>query len=317
MMTASHPSVTLIDSRYVKPSRAAVFMIAEGDQVAFVDNNTNRAVPRILDALQEGCFRPEQVAYLIVTHVHLDHAGGTAELLKHCPNATVLAHPKAARHLIDPSRLIAGAKVVYGEKAYDELYGTIVGVPEDRIRIMEDGESLGWGTRTLRFIYTKGHASHHFCIYDTGCDGIFAGDAFGLARMSSTRPGVPFTMCSSSPPEFDPDEARLSVQKILDTGASRAYITHFGGFDDLPVRAEQLLRSIGHMEAIGRDAADSDLEGDALFKYCEEKVEAAFKEHLVWCGVDDPAGDFAWLDDDWFLNSLGLRFYAERLRKST
>ncbi len=315
-MDASHPSVTLIDSLYVKPNRAAVFMIAEGDRIAFVDNNTNRAVPRILDALGAAGFSPEQVDYLIVTHIHLDHSGGTAELLKHCPNATVLAHPKASRHLIDPSRLIAGSKMVYGEKNYDELYGTIVGVPEERIRIMADGEALDWGSRTLRFIYTKGHASHHFCIHDTGCDGIFAGDAFGLARMTTTRPGIPFTMCSSSPPEFDPDEARLSVQKILDTGASRAFITHYGGFDDLKTRAEHLLRSIGHMETIGRAAADSDLEGDALFDYCEEKVDEAFKEHLAWCGVSDPADDLAWLDGDWFLNSLGLRFYAERLRKA-
>lgn len=313
-MSALHPSVTCIDSHYVSPEKAAVFMVTEGDRVAFVDNNTNRAVPRLLEALATQGHSTEQVDYLIITHVHLDHAGGTAELLKHCPNATVLAHPKAARHLVDPSRLVAGAKVVYGEAEFDALYGVIEGVPEERVRIMEDGEQLDWGSRSLRFIYTKGHASHHFSIYDSGSDGVFAGDAFGLARTPEARPGIPFTVCSSSPPEFDPDEARLSVQKILDTGAARVFLTHFGAFDDLATRAKHLMHSIDQMEAIGRDAAAGSLEGDALVAYCDERVAAAFREHLIWCGVEDLEADFAWLGQDAFLNALGLRFYAERLR---
>lgn len=314
-MSASHSSVTCIDSHYVSPEKAAVFMVVEGDRVAFVDNNTNRAVPHLLEALTNQGLTTEQVEYLIVTHVHLDHAGGTAELLKHCPNATVLAHPKAARHLVDPSRLVAGAKVVYGEAEFDDLYGIIEGVPEDRIRIMEDGEKLDWGSRSLTFIYTKGHASHHFSIYDSGSDGVFAGDAFGLARTSEARPGIPFTVCSSSPPEFDPEEARLSVQKILDTGAARIFLTHFGAFDDMGTRAKHLLRSIDQMEAIGRDAAALDHAGDDLLAYCEGRVAEVFQEHLQWCGVEDPEGDFEWLAGDAFLNALGLRFYAERLRK--
>ena len=181
---------------------------------------------------------------------------------------------------------------------------------------MDDGERLSWGDRTLTFIYTKGHASHHFCIHDTGCDGIFAGDAFGLGRMSSMRPGPAFTVCSSSPPEFDPEEARISVQKILDSGASRAFITHFGQFDDLPKRAEQLLHSIDQLEEIGRAAAESHFDGDTLMDFCQEQVDEAFQSHLDWCGVDDPKADCAWLEGDLFLNSLGLQFYAQRLRKT-
>jgi glyoxylase-like metal-dependent hydrolase (beta-lactamase superfamily II) len=315
-MSATHPSVTLIDCHYVTAEKAAAFLIVEGNSAAFVDNNTNYAVPRLLDALKKKALSEEQVEFIIVTHVHLDHAGGTAELLRHCPNATVLAHPKAARHLIDPSRLVAGAKSVYGEETFESLYGTIEGVPEGRIRIIEDGESLVWGERTLQFFYTKGHASHHFCIHDSGSDGVFSGDAFGMGRMPSVRPGVPFTVCSSAPAEFDPEEARRSVQKVLDTGASRAFITHYGHFDNLERQANQLLHSIAQMEAIGREAAASDATGDDLFGFCRERVISAFKEHLEYCDVEDHEADLDWLEGDVFLNSLGLRFYAERIRAS-
>jgi len=315
-MITVHPSVSLIDCHYTAPEKAAAFLVAEGDRAAFVDNNTARAVPRLLGALESGGLRPDQVEYAIVTHIHLDHSGGTAELLRHCPNATVLAHPKAARHLIDPSRLIAGAKMVYGEEAFTQLYGAVEPVPEGRIRIMEDGETLAWGTRQLRFIYTKGHATHHFIVHDTGSDGIFAGDAFGLGRTGGSRLGAPFTLCSSSPPEFDPEEAHRSVQKVLDTGAARAFITHYGVLDDLEASAAQLRRSIDQMEAIGRAAAESGLEGEGLLEFGRERVDSAFREHLAWCGVADLEADRAWLEDDVYLNALGLTFYVQRLRQA-
>lgn len=317
-MPTPPPSIALIDCHYHgKPETAAAFLIVEGGRAAFVDNNTNLAVPRLLAALAERGCTPEQVDYAIVTHIHLDHAGGTAELLKHCPNATVLAHPKAARHLTDPSRLIAGSKVVYGDEAFAALYGTIEPVPEDRVRIMDDGDTLTWGGRTLTFVHTKGHATHHFCIHDSGANAIFAGDAFGLGRMPSMRPGPPFTVCTSSPPEFDPPEARLSVQRILDTGADWVYITHFGYFNDLEARARQLLQSIDQMDAVARDAATTALHGAALQPYCEQRITEAMRDHLVSCGVHDPAADLAWLGRDIGLNAMGAAIYAERLRRTT
>jgi len=314
-MPAPPASVVTIDCLYQgEPEKAASFLLIEGERATFVDNNTTHAIPRLLGALEEHGLSPENVDYAIITHVHLDHAGGTAALLEHCPNATVLAHPKAARHLADPSRLIAGAKVVYGEEAFAELYGTIEPVAEERIRAMADGEALTWGGRTLTFHYTKGHASHHFVIHDSGANALFAGDALGLSRMPSMRPGPVFTVCSSSPPEFDPQEARISVQRILDTGADWAYCTHYGYFDDVAARAEHMLASIAQLEAIGREAALTELHGDALTAYCCAQVREAFKNHLVNIGVEDPNGDMAWLDLDLDLNGMGLGIYAERLR---
>lgn len=310
-------SVVTIDCHYVYPERAAAFLILEGDRAAFVDNNTTLAIPHLLAALAARGYSPEQVDYAIITHVHLDHAGGTAELLRHCPNATVLAHPKAARHLIDPSRLIAGTTAVYGAETFAERYGAIDPVPEGRVRSMEDGETIAWGNRTLTFLHTKGHASHHFCIYDSGENVIFAGDAFGLSRMSSMRPGPAFTVCTSTPPDFDPDEARISVRRILDSGAEWVYLTHFGFYNDLPVRAAQLLKSIGDLERIGREAAATSFSGEALLAFTHPRVVAAYEEHLRECGVLDPAVDMAWMEEDILLNAMGLGYYVERLRRAS
>lgn len=314
-MSTPPSSVITIDCQYDHLERAAAFLLLEGNRAVFVDNNTTLAVPHLLAALAEQGYTPEQVDYAIITHVHLDHAGGTAELIKHCPNATVLAHPKAARHLIDPSRIIAGATAVYGAETFAERYGIIEAVPEARVRSMEDGETVAWGRRTLTFLHTKGHASHHFCIHDSGDNMVFAGDAFGLSRMATMRPGPAFTVCTSSPPEFDPGEARISVQRILDTGAAWVYVTHFGYFDDLQVRAEQLLRSIDDLERIGREAASTSLSGEALQAYCQPRVVAAFEEHLRGIGVLDVAADMVWLEEDIRLNAMGLGFYVERLRR--
>ena len=202
-----------------------------------------------------------------------------------------------------------------GKEAFNSLYGTIEPVAEDRVRIMEDGDTLTWGGRTLKFIHTKGHASHHFCIHDSGANAIFTGDALGLGRMSSSRPGPAFTVCTSSPPEFDPPEARLSVQRILDTGAEWAYISHFGYFNDVDVRAAQLLRSIDDMENAARAGAGTPLRGAELEEYCAERISLAMREHLQACGAADPPADLAWLARDMRLNAMGAAIYAEKLRR--
>lgn len=316
-MSSPHDSITLIDCHYHgETETAAAYLVIENGRAAFIDNNANPAIPRLLAALAERGIGPEAVDYAIITHVHLDHAGGTAELLRHCPNATAVAHPKAARHLIDPARLIAGTRAVYGDEQYDALYGEIAPVPADRVRTVEDGERIEWGGRTLTFLETRGHASHHCCIHDSRENIIFAGDTFGLGRMSSRRPGPPFIVCTSSPPEFDPVEARKSVQRILDTGADWAYITHFGMFDELPARAAQLLDSIDRLEDVAREAAATDLAGEALHAYCAERVRAVFTAHLEKCGVSDPAADLHWLRRDAELNAMGLAIYAGKLRQA-
>lgn len=316
MHIAQLDTVVPVETHYLEPGKMSAYLLAEGDEAAFVDTNTVHAVGHLLQALEEEGFSPEQVRHVIVTHVHLDHSGGTAELLRHCPNATVLAHPKAARHLVDPTRLIAGSKMVYGEAAFVHLYGEIAPIPEERVRAVGDGEVLAWGGRRLTFLHTAGHATHHIGIHDSRSNAVFAGDAFGIGRNAGARPGAPFLVASTSPPDFDAAAARESLDRILATGAEYIGVGHYGFFGHPATGAAQVRRSVDAFEAIVLDAADSDLDDGALQPFCMARVEAYLAEHLAHCGVADPAADLAWLAGDALMNAMGLSVAAQRLRKA-
>ena len=138
-------SVTTIDCEYTgEQGVAAAYLAIDGDEAAFVETNTNHATERLLASLAQAGMRAEQVRYIIITHVHLDHAGGAGSLMAACPNATLLAHPRAAPHVIDPSRIVKGSTAVYGAERFAELYGEIRPVSAERVQALEDGE-----TRTL------------------------------------------------------------------------------------------------------------------------------------------------------------------------
>ncbi|MCZ7684882.1 MAG: MBL fold metallo-hydrolase [Sandaracinaceae bacterium] len=164
-------SVVTIDCEYMDhPGFAAAYLVLESDRAAFVETNTNRAVPRLLEALRAHGRDVGDVELVVITHVHLDHAGGASSLMEACPHATLLAHPRAARHVIDPSKLIASAREVYGAEAFEAMYGEIRPVPAERVRVMEDGDAVTLGGRTLTFLHTRGHADHHACIVDSGIE---------------------------------------------------------------------------------------------------------------------------------------------------
>ena len=316
--TSGDHSVSTIDCRYMGiEKRAAAYLLIEGGRAAFVDNNTPHAVPLLLETLQGAGLTPEQVDFLIVTHVHLDHAGGTGALLRQCPNATVLAHPRAARHLIDPARLIAGAKAVYGEETFAHLYGVIDAIPEARVRSMEDNEELAWRGRLLRFLHVRGHANHHFCIYDSGSNAVFSGDAFGIGRSAELRPGPPFLIAATAPTEFEPALAVESVRRIVATGAEAVYVSHFGRFGDMKDSAEQLIQCIHQLDEIVEEAVARKLEGEALDRFCAEQTAAALAEQLRICGVADFDADWRFIENDVGLNAMGLAYLAKKRMRAS
>lgn len=309
-------SVTTIDCHYLEPGRCAAFLIHEGDQAAFVDNGTPAALPHLLTGLRAHGLQPDQVVYAIVTHAHLDHAAGTAALLRECPNATVLAHPRAARHLIDPTRLEAGVKGVYGEEVFRQLFGECEAVDGTRVRAVEDSETVRLGEETLTFFYTLGHASHHICIHDSGSNGVFAGDTFGVCYETLQKGTWPYIFCAAVPTEFDPKEARLSVQRVVATGADQVFVTHFGTYDDVPRRAKQLLHTIDRMEAIMTEARASARTGPALRKFCEDQVRRVTEEEVKACGLEWNPETRTWLDGDIVMNAAGLVCAVEKARES-
>lgn len=307
-------TVKTIDGNYLHPGFAAAYLIIEGDRAAFIDNNTLHAVPRLLAALSEHNLKPKQVEYIIVTHVHLDHAGGTSLLVKECPHAVVLAHQRAARHIVDPARLIQGATAVYGESEFKRLYGSIQPVDEKRVRVVEDGEMLNLGKRSLTFIYTLGHAKHHLCVYDSGTNGIFTGDALGLAYPLLQTGSEPFVFPSSTPTDFDPEEYAEGIDTILGTGADLAFLTHFGPLGEVKQAARMMKDYLKQMRNAIDDTLDRGLEGDALEGFCRDIISEFLRSEVEKRGLPYSSEVENFLKMDVMINSLGIAHAVEKSR---
>ncbi|MDH7500006.1 MAG: MBL fold metallo-hydrolase [candidate division NC10 bacterium] len=307
-------SVITIDCHFLQPGRASAYLIREKDRAAFVDNNRSEAVPHLLRALKEHGLQPEQVEYAILTHIHLDHAGGTSALLEACPEAMVLAHPRAACHLIDPSRLLASAEKIYGKELLEAVYGTIKPIPADRVRAVEDGERLTFGQRTLTFLHTPGHARHHLCIYDSESNGIFTGDTFGVSYGPLRQGGPPCLLPSSPPTDFNPEQARRSVQKILQTGAERAFLGHFGEYAPLREGADQMFQGLDLLKEILKEIPTAGRPGEDLLAFAEGRVRTAIEQLLArGCRLSLAEEDWMALEPEIRLSAQGLLHAAQRI----
>jgi glyoxylase-like metal-dependent hydrolase (beta-lactamase superfamily II) len=312
MANASRRIIT-IDSQYLQPQFAAAFLLIDGDRAAFIENNTAHSVPLLLAALEKEGLKPEQVEYLIITHVHLDHAGGSSALMRACPNATLLAHPRAAPHVIDPSKLVASARKVYGDEAFERLYGTIEAIPASRVRAVEDGEAVMLGSSPLKFMHTRGHANHHTCVLDAATKSIFTGDSFGIAYPALQSRGL-FIFPSTSPTDFLAAEALASVARIRDSGAETAFLTHFGPTHNLKAAAEQLTIDLTFSDRLLNEAAKSPLADHELEGWIEPRLRAHFTERLSAIGLQPTPAIWDLLKLDIELNAQGLAHVARKQR---
>lgn len=236
--------ITRIDTGYVRYGGAACYLVERDGELAFVETGVSATVARIEALLRERDLRPEAVRYVIPTHVHLDHAGAAGQLMARFPAARLIAHPRGARHLINPDKLIAGARAVYGDERFDALYGEIIPVPESRVTIAEDGDSLSFGGGSLLFRDAPGHANHHFVIWDEQSLGWFTGDTFGLCYPQMVSERGRMIMPSTTPVQFDPEKLRASIAMMMEARPRRMYLTHFGALENATEMARQLLEKI-------------------------------------------------------------------------
>jgi glyoxylase-like metal-dependent hydrolase (beta-lactamase superfamily II) len=232
--------ITCVDTLYVRPKLAACYLLEHNGKAAFIDTGTTYTTPRLLELLTEKGLSREDVEYVIPTHVHLDHAGGAGTLIKALPSAKLVIHPRGARHMVDPTKLVAGAKVVYGEETFDRLYGELVSIPAERVIEADDNFELSFNGRELLFLDTPGHAKHHFCIYDSMSEGIFSGDTFGLSYREFDSPTGPFIFPPTTPVQFDPIAWHNSLDKLMALKPKQIYLTHFGMVDNPQELALQL-----------------------------------------------------------------------------
>lgn len=236
--------ITAIDSGFERPLLDAVHLVVEDGRAAFVDTASNTSLPRVLSALAAKGLSPEHVDWVLLTHVHLDHAGGAGLYLRHFPNARLAVHPRGARHMIDPARLVAGTVEVYGADEARRMYGEIVPVPAERVVETPDGASVSLNGRRFEFIDTPGHARHHVCIVDERSGHIFAGDTFGLSYRELDVDGRPSIFPSTTPVQFDPPALHASIDRLLARRPGAIYVTHFGQVRDVQRCGEDLHRLV-------------------------------------------------------------------------
>jgi len=301
--------VFLIDTLYLRPGLAASHLVVDGGRAAFVDTGAAPAAPRLLAALDELGIAREQVDYLFLTHVHLDHAGGAGQLMQALPNARAVLHPRGAPHLIDPARLIAGSIQVYGEVLYRQLYGEIVPIPAERVLVVEDGQRLSLGHRTFEFVDAPGHARHHHCPVDLDHRELYSGDNFGICYREFDTERGPFMLPTTTPVQFEPDVLHATIDRLMSYRPARIFQTHFGPVIDLERLASDLHAALDELVRIARVHARAPDRRARI----EQEMFDYFTVQLDAHGYSgDLARRHAYIDDDVRLNTAGLEVWLNR-----
>ena len=307
-MTLSQ-GIHVIDTGFVRPRFDAAYLVVENDHAVFIDCGTNHSVPRLLNALDGAGLTPANVDWLILTHVHLDHAGGAGELMARLPNARLLVHPRGARHMIDPSKLWAGASAVYGEAVMEREYGRLRPIPAERVVEADDGYEVDLAGRTLRAINTPGHAKHHNAVYDERANVCFTGDVFGLSYREFDTANGPFILPTTSPVQFDPDELHASIQRLVALKPTAMYLTHFSRVQNVDRLATDLHEQIDAMVALALDARSSIDRHETIVEALSSLYAERARTH-GWSGGREALERLLQMDIE--LNAQGLEVWLDR-----
>jgi glyoxylase-like metal-dependent hydrolase (beta-lactamase superfamily II) len=301
--------ITLIDAKYKRPGLAAFYLLVERGRAALIDTGTSHSVPDVLSVLRAKGLAPDAVDYVIPTHVHLDHAGGAGEMMRQFGNAKLVIHPRGARHMIDPAKLLAGATGVYGAAEVERHYGTVWPIPAERVVEAPDEFSVALAGRKLRFLDTPGHARHHLCVYDERIGTFFTGDTFGISyREFDTARGA-FIFPTTTPVQFDPPALHASIDRLLRFKPRQLFLTHFGRVTEI----ERLARDMHELIDMYIDSALA-VKGTgkerlrALIQDQRKLLTARARAH--GCRLSDSEIE-AVLYDDYELNAQGLAVWLD------
>jgi len=306
--------IIAFDAGYVRPVLAAIHLVIEDGRVAFIDTGSNDALPNALAALGQLGLDNSAVDYVILTHIHLDHAGGAGSMMAKFPNARLVVHPRGARHMAEPARLVAGVTQVYGAEYVSRVYGEIVPVPAERIIEAPDGHVISLAGRELLCLDTPGHARHHICIVDRKTGGIFSGDTFGLSYREHDVDGRPFIFPTTTPTQFDPPAMHASIERLLSLRPEAIYLTHYGRVGDVRQLGADLGRRLDALVSMAQTMAGS---GAARHEAIKELITAYLLAELSAHGCQLPpehALDI-W-ETDLELNAQGLEVWLDSRPKS-
>ena len=301
-----------IDTGLLRPGMAACYLVVENGRGAFIDCGTWHSVPHFLEVLDQVSVARDAVDYVIPTHIHLDHAGGAGELIRHLPNSKLVVHPFGAGHMIDPSRLQQGAIAVYGEARFRADYHEIVPIDAERVIEAPDGFEIDLNGRSLRFLDTPGHASHHFCVWDVRTQGFFTGDTFGLSYRETDVDGRPLLFPTTTPVQFKPEKWQESLDKLERYDPQVMYLTHFGPVHEVKSLMADLREMIRQHHAVAAANLSADDPGASI----RDSLRKLYLTHMIEHGLDWPEDrmkDFIAMDLE--LNTQGLMAWIARNRQ--
>lgn len=306
-------NIYTVDALYYEPQLASIHLIREQDRIALVDTGTQYSVPQVEQALEQLNLGFANVELIILTHIHLDHAGGASALMQLCENAQLVVHPKGARHMAEPAKLVAGTVAVYGEEEFRKLYGEIVPIDAARIISPQDGEQISLGNRVLRFIDSPGHANHHHCIVDEQSNSIFTGDTLGIAYQALRDPDHAFVMPTTTPVQFNPEALHQSIDKVMSYQPDYLYYTHYSALKPDAQNIAGLHEQIDDYVMLTQQAAET--AGEAF----EKTLSKELYEYLVRRAGNELNSVSEevirhWLKLDAGLNAQGLAFWWQHRR---
>ena len=275
--------------------------LIRGEKPCLVETGAARSAGEVVAALARLGVGPDDLATIVVTHIHLDHAGGVGDLAATFPRAEVVVHEAGARHLADPSKLMASAARVFGN-VLEEMFGVLRPTDAGRIRVLTDGATVDLGGgRRLDSFDSPGHARHHVGLLDSLTGDLYTGDAAGVwtPETGDLRPATP-------PPEFDLDAALASLERMRERSPTRLLFSHFGPVTDVGTTLDRSVEELRLWVELVREARSDGLDLDHAVVRVRERTaeryalrsvpEVEHKIEVLSSTEADVAGIWRWLD---------------------
>lgn len=268
-MPALASGLDYVDLNFLdRPEIIATAILHGPAGVALVDPGPATTIEHLAKALDQKGIRLSDVRQLLITHIHLDHAGATGTIVERHPHIEVIVHARGGPHMIDPTKLLASAGRLYGQDM-DRLWGEVRPVPAKNVRTVNGGETMTVVGREVTTEYTPGHASHHVSYLDTASRVAFVGDTAGIRRGSGT-----FVLPPTPPPDIDLDAWRESERKVLAWDPDTLFLTHFGPYHGARQHLQALFENIGEWSRIvQRLVSDASMsEEDRVTRFVDEAL---------------------------------------------
>ena len=295
-----------------REERTSAYLLID-EKIALIETSASPSVPYLIDGLEELNISLEEIDYVIVTHIHLDHAGGAGLFLQNCPNAKLVVHPKGATHMIDPSRLIASAKSVYGQ-VFDELFAPIVPIAAEKVIKIDHGEVLPLGEHQLTFYHTEGHAKHHVSMHYSATNGMFVGDTTGVRYPEMKGEPVDLIIPSTSPNQYDPETMEKSIQFYEQLNVTELYFGHYGAYKN----PQEAYRQVRYWTPIFLNEGEKALVASDNFeeqtKLLDGRLQAIIQQYLHEQGIPDHHPVYQTIPFDTKVSAMGILDYLVKAK---